>query len=129
MNFQHTGSMFYVFRKVNFFCLLAFLVTFNVSLYAETAVNEKKPGAKISQLVDKVVSIVDDDIIMMSELNNRVLSIKNRLSRQGTPLPPDDVVVQRVLDQLILESIQLQLASRAGIRVPDRSSAWSVAGD
>jgi peptidyl-prolyl cis-trans isomerase SurA len=119
MNFQHTVYILNVYRKVNVFCLLAFLVTFNISSYAEIPVKEKKPGAKTSQLVDKVVSIVDDDIIMMSELNNRVLSIKNRLSRQGTPLPADDVVEQRVLDQLILESIQLQLATRAGIRVPD----------
>jgi peptidyl-prolyl cis-trans isomerase SurA len=119
MNFQHTVSMFNLCRKVNYFCLLALLVTFHASSYAEITVKEKKPGAKNSQLVDKIVSIVDDDIIMISELNNRVLSIKNRLSRQGTPLPADDVVEQRVLDQLILESIQLQMATRAGIRVPD----------
>ena len=119
MNFQHASSMFNIYRRVNFFCLLAFLATFCVSSNAETQVKQKKTGAKTSQLVDKIVSIVDDDIIMLSELNDRVASIKNRLSRQGTPLPTDDVVEQRVLDQLILESVQLQLATRAGIRVPD----------
>lgn len=78
-----------------------------------------KAGAKQARLIDKIVAIVDNDIIMLSELNERIVSIKNRLSRQGTPLPPDDVVVQRVLDQLILEAVQLQLANMAGIRVPD----------
>lgn len=88
------------------------LVCFLPKTFAEPANNE-------AQLLDKIVAIVDDDIIMLSELNERIRSIKNRLSRQGTPLPPDRIVEQRVLDQLILESIQLQLANRAGIRVPD----------
>ena len=77
------------------------------------------PQANASELVDKIVAIVDDDIIMLSELDERVISIKNRLSRQGTSLPSDRVVKQRVLEQLIIEDIQLQLANRAGIRVPD----------
>lgn len=97
---------------------------FSISAFSEEIVQEKvateKPRVtKNAQLIDKIVAIVDDDIIMLSELNTRIISIKNRLNRQGTPLPPDDVVEQRVLDQLILESVQLQLAERAGIRVPD----------
>ena len=119
MNFQDAGSMFNKCRKVNVFCLLVFLVFFSGSSFSETEVKQKQQGAKTAQLVDKIVVIVDDDIIMLSELNDRIASIKNRLSRQGTPLPPSDVVEQRVLDQLILESVQLQLATRAGIRVPD----------
>lgn len=119
MNFQYTGSMFYIYKKFNFICLFALLAIFSVSSFAETLTQEKKQGAKAAQLVDKIVAIVDDDIIMQSELNDRIVSIKNRLSRQGTPLPADDIVEQRVLDQLILENVQLQLATRAGIRVPD----------
>lgn len=90
-------------------------------MFSQLSVAEEghKAGAKKARLIDKIVAIVDNDIIMLSELNERVVSIKNRLSRQGTPLPPDDVVVQRVLDQLILEAVQLQLANMAGIRVPD----------
>ena len=90
-------------------------------MFSQLSVAEEgnKAGAKKPQLIDKIVAIVDNDIIMLSELNERIVSIKNRLSRQGTPLPPDDVVEQRVLDQLILEAVQLQLANMVGIRVPD----------
>ncbi len=75
--------------------------------------------AKESVLLDKVIAIVNDDIVMQSELNNRIKTISNRLRAQGTPLPPHSVMQKRVLEQLLLESIQLQLASRAGIRISD----------
>lgn len=118
----NSGFRFFSGIKVNIFCLLTVLAIFSsTALNAATTSNKdiKKAGAKTPQLVDKIVAIVDDDIVMLSELHERTASIKNRLLRQRTPLPPDDVIEQRVLDQLILESIQLQLASRAGIRVPD----------
>lgn len=105
--------------KVALFSILVCLSLISASTFADTALKDKKAGAKTPQLIDKIVAVVDDDIIMWSELKERVVSIKNRLSRQGTPLPPHDVIEQRVLDQLIIEGIQLQLANRAGIRVPD----------
>lgn len=103
--------------RISLFLLWLALAFLCSNTFAETP--EASSQTKQAQLLDKIVAIVDDDIIMQSELNDRVRSIKNRLSRQGTPLPPDDVVEKRVLDQLIIESIQLQLAYRAGIRVPD----------
>ncbi|WP_197469992.1 SurA N-terminal domain-containing protein, partial [Oleiphilus sp. HI0117] len=77
---------------------------------------ELRPNAV---LLDKVIAIVDDDIVMQSELAQRVNSITKRLQRQNTPLPSLSVMRQRVLDQLILESIQLQMANRTGIRIGD----------
>jgi len=71
------------------------------------------------ELLDKVVAIVDDDIVMQTELFLRVASITNSLTRQGTQVPAEKIMQQRVLDQLILESIQLQLAQKAGIRIGD----------
>lgn len=119
MAYQYSVFLRLQAMKVALFFVLVSLSLISTSTYSDTAIKEKKSGAKTPQLVDKIVAIVDDDIIMLSELTERVVSIKNRLSRQGTPLPSDDVVEQRVLDQLIIEGIQLQLANRAGIRVPD----------
>lgn len=75
--------------------------------------------AKDAILLDRVVAIVDDDIVMQSELDSRVRSVSNRLRSQGASLPSLSVMESRVLNQLLLESIQLQLANRAGIRVSD----------
>ena len=72
-----------------------------------------------SVLLDRVIAIVNDDIVMESELQHRLRQISGRLIQQGTRLPPQEVMNQRVLEQLILESIQLQLAQRAGIRISD----------
>ena len=77
------------------------------------------PSTNHSILLDKVIAIVDDNIVMQSELKQRILSITGRLQRQGTQLPPAEVMRKRILDQLIIENIQLQLADRAGIRIGD----------
>ncbi len=71
------------------------------------------------QLLDRVIAIVDDGVILQSELNARVNTIRSRLEAQGTGLPPRQVLEQRVLDQLITENIQLQLAEEMGMRVSD----------
>lgn len=88
-----------------FFLLL--LASITTSLRAETV------------LLDKVLAIVDDDIVMQSELDHRINTISLRLQAQGTALPPADVMQERVLDQLILENIQLQMAEMRGIRISD----------
>lgn len=75
--------------------------------------------ANKSELLDKIMVIVDDDIVMQSELDQRIDTISLRLQRQGTPLPPRSILETRVLDQLILESIQLQRAATAGVRISD----------
>lgn len=71
------------------------------------------------QPLDQVVAIVDDGVILQSELDARVNTIRSRLQAQGTGLPPRQVLEERVLDQLITENIQLQMADRMGMRVSD----------
>ncbi|MDL0431116.1 peptidylprolyl isomerase [Marinobacter sp. TBZ242] len=71
------------------------------------------------KLLDQVVAVVNDDVILESELEARINTIVGRLSAQGTGLPPRDILEERVLEQLITESIQLQMADRAGMRISD----------
>ncbi len=110
-----------IFPTLKFISLRQWIVVMclMVVTMSATSADDRSDAAKKPRLLDKIAAIADDDIIMLSELNERVGAIKRRFMRQGTPLPADDVVEKRVLDQLILESIQLQLANRAGIRVPD----------
>ncbi len=68
--------------------------------------------------VDSIAAIVDDSIILHSEINSRVKTVKNQ--SRGMQLPPDSVLKTQVLDRLITESIQLQIAERAGMRVSDQ---------
>ena len=71
------------------------------------------------KLLDQVVAIVDEDVILQTELEARINTITSRLSAQGTARPPRQVLEERVLDQLITESIQMQMADRAGMRISD----------
>ena len=70
-------------------------------------------------LLDQVVAVVNDSVILQSELDARINTIVGRLRSQGTSLPPRSVLEERVLEQLITESIQLQMAERAGMRISD----------
>jgi len=72
-----------------------------------------------TEVIDQVVAIVDDDIIMASELRDRVSAVTSNLQARGITLPPEDELIRETLDQLILESIQLQMGERAGVRIPD----------
>lgn len=70
------------------------------------------------ETLDRITAVVDDDIIMQSELQSRVDVIKSQ--RKNMRLPPDEVLKQQVLERLIIESIQLQMAERSGIRISDQ---------
>ncbi len=71
------------------------------------------------EVLDQIVAIVDDDIVLASELEERVEAVRNTLESRGVEMPPDEVLVRETLDRLILDSIQLQLANRYGVRIPD----------
>lgn len=68
--------------------------------------------------LNHIAAIVDDDIIMQSEIDSRVDVVKNQ--SRGVALPPDSVLQSQVLERLISESIQLQMAERSGMRISDQ---------
>lgn len=68
--------------------------------------------------IDRVTAIVDDSVIMESELKARIASVRNQ--NKGKPLPPESVLRAQVLERLVLESIQLQMADRGGIKISDQ---------
>ncbi|MEH6501282.1 MAG: peptidylprolyl isomerase [Pseudoalteromonas distincta] len=69
--------------------------------------------------LDRVAAIVDNDVVMTSQLNQRLDDLRRQLAERGTQLPPDEVLREQVLDRLVVESIQLQMGERAGIRIDD----------
>ena len=71
------------------------------------------------ELIDRVVAVVDSGVIMESQLNSRVEEILVRLKNDKAELPPLNLLEEQVLDRLIIEEIQLQLADRAGIKISD----------
>ncbi len=69
------------------------------------------------QLLDRVVAIVDDDIIVESELSQRMESV--RVQNRDKDMPDSAALREQVLERMITESVQLQMADRAGIRISE----------
>ena len=71
-------------------------------------------------LLDKIIAIVDDDVVLKSELDERMLEITAAAQRSGQPLPEDrEQFESDILEALIVENIQMQLANRVSIRYDD----------
>ena len=69
--------------------------------------------------LDRVVAIVDKDVVLQSELDDRKSTILERLKGQYQQLPPEDVLNKQILEQLIIERIELAMAERYEIKVDE----------
>lgn len=78
-------------------------------------------------LLDRVVAIVDDDVVLHSELNQRMGAIINQIQQSGTQAPPEEILRKQVLEQLISERLQLNMGYSAGIRVSDEEINQTIA--
>lgn len=72
-------------------------------------------------LLDKIVAVVDNNIITQLELQDRIKRIQQQLKQQGNRLPPADVFRKQILERLIIEKLQLERAKNTGIRVNDET--------
>jgi peptidyl-prolyl cis-trans isomerase SurA len=75
-------------------------------------------NAAVQQL-DSVAAIVDNDVIMKSQVDQRVREVQQTIAKRGSGVPPGEALQQQVLERLILENLQLQLGDRSGIRITD----------
>ena len=83
-------------------------------------------AAQAGQALDEAVALVDDDVVLKSELDRRVSSVRQDLAARKVRLPPDEVLRQQVLDRLITDNVQLQMARRAGVRVAEQELAQII---
>jgi peptidyl-prolyl cis-trans isomerase SurA len=78
------------------------------------------------QPINRVVAIVDNDVVMQSQLDARLREVQQTITQRGGALPPADVLSQQVLERLIIENIQMQIGDRSGIRITDEELNQSV---
>jgi len=77
--------------------------------------------------LDRVVAVVNEDVITAHELERRVSTTEQQLKRQNITPPGGDVLKKQVLERLILDTAQLQLAKENGVRVDDVSVNSAIA--
>ncbi|KAA0207517.1 MAG: hypothetical protein EDM71_06810 [Proteobacteria bacterium] len=73
------------------------------------------------ELVDGIAAVVNDGVVLKSELAEETQRIVRRLQAQGTQVPPQRSLVPQVLERLIINRIQLQRCERVGIQVSDET--------
>lgn len=76
--------------------------------------------------LDRIIAVVDDDVILESELERQIARIRGQLREQGTTPPPADILREQVLERLILQKLQLGFAERVGIVVDDTTLEQAI---
>jgi len=77
--------------------------------------------------VDRIFAVVNNEVITGREVDSRVKAVTQQLGQQGTPLPPADVLQKQVLERMIMERLQIQLAKETALRVDDLQLDRTVA--
>jgi len=85
-------------------------------------------AAQNLQPLDRIAAVVDEDVILQSELNRAVANITAQYANQPGQLPPRDVLERQVLERLVLLKLQVTRAAGSGIRVSDEELNNAVAG-
>ena len=77
--------------------------------------------------LDKILAVVEEDVILESELSEQINRVRDQIRAQGTRMPPVAVLERQVLERLIFEKIQLAVALESGVDVSDESLARALA--
>src|SRR6202522_1094772 len=71
------------------------------------------------ELLDRIAAVVNDGLVLKSELDEQMDAVTKRLQEQKVELPPESVLKQQVLERLILQEIQTQRAKHVGLTISD----------
>jgi peptidyl-prolyl cis-trans isomerase SurA len=74
-----------------------------------------------AQKLDSIVAVVNDDIVLKSDLTTRLVKVQQQFTNDQTNMPDLEALTSQVLDQLIIENLQLQLATKKGVYIADPS--------
>jgi len=96
--------------------LLVVCLTLAGAAHAQT-----REASSSGELLDRVAATVNDGVVLMSELDEQMAIVVDRLRTQKLELPPQNVLRQQILDRLVLQELQMQRADRAGIKVSDET--------
>lgn len=85
------------------------------------------PAHATAQTLDRIVAIVEDDVILEHELDREVAMVSSKLRSSNVSMPPEYVLRKQVIERMIVDKLQRQLATRSGIQISDEMLRNSVA--
>ncbi len=86
---------------------------------AGVAAAAREPSANNVAALDRIVAIVNDEVITQNELEREARMANEQLRRQGTPLPAPEILQKQLLERMITKRALLQVAKQSGLRVAD----------
>ncbi len=108
-------------------CLLFLAAALGSPAHAQNAPAPAATPAAAGQPLDRIVAVVDDGVILQSELDRAVANIRAQYAGRAEQLPPDDVLRRQVLERLIMMRLELQRAEQSGIKIGDRELDAAIA--
>ena len=103
------------------FTLARVALALALCLVAGAAYSQTRELTTTGDLLDRVAAVVNDGVVLQSELDEQVVLIAERLRQQKLDLPPENVLRKQVLERLVLQEIEMQRADKAGLKVPDEA--------
>ena len=71
--------------------------------------------------LDAIIAVVEDDVVLASELIERLDLVREQFAENNASLPPNEVLMSQIMERLIIESLQVQEADRRGVSVDDET--------
>lgn len=68
---------------------------------------------------DRVIAVVNNEAVTQYDLRTRIASVESNLKRQGTPMPPANILQRQVLERIIVDRLQMQSATELGLKASD----------
>lgn len=101
--------------------LMNILARFTLATCLALAVGAQALAAEEDQVtqIDRVVAVVDREVITLNELKDRINTVLAQMEKQGVQLPPRAALEKQVLERMITDRLQMQLAAQTGLRVDD----------
>ena len=94
---------------------------------AALAIAQSASGRARVQLVDRIIAVVNQEVISQFELSERMQRVTRELQQRNTPLPDREVLERQVVERMITERVQLQRAAELGLRINDQQLDKTVA--
>ncbi len=107
-------------NKISFFPSSLSLKPLFLSVITSLVVLSATPTLATETLIDRVVAVVNDRIILKSELNAQMFTKSQELAAQNIPVEDTDALQAKVLDSMILETLQIERAEQLGLQVEDQ---------
>ena len=80
----------------------------------------------VSQELDRILAVVEEDVVLESELEEQIFRVREQIQAQGAKMPPSIILQRQVLERLIFDKVQISVANQVGIDVDEQTLGRAI---